>query len=303
MRPIGHIQDQMQAKRFGGFLYHEGVENQIDPDSQGRWEIWILDDANIERAKSLLEQFGKRPDDPRFVKASRAAEEKAREDQQAQTGKRTRVIDGRTIFYTPPVPLGILSISLIVISIAVTLLADFGKKDGVVQPLSITRYKDDGQYIRWDPGLPEVRRGQIWRLFTPMFLHFHILHIFFNMLWLRDLGSMVEARKSSWMLLLLVLILAATSNVGQYVVHGPNFGGMSGVVYGLFGYIWMQSRFHPASKLSLQPQTVTLMIVWFVVCLAGLVGNVANVAHGVGLGVGIAWGFLAARPATRSRRH
>ena len=128
------------------------------------------------------------------------------------------------------------------------------------------------QYIQWDPGLPEVRRGQVWRLFTPMFLHFDILHILFNMLWLRDLGSMIEARKTSWLLLLLVLVIAGTSNVAQYLVSGPAFGGMSGVVYGLLGYIWMQGRFNPASRLSLQPQTVTVHDRVVLRMPAGLVG-------------------------------
>ena len=135
-----------------------------------------------------------------------------------------------------------------------------------------------------------------------MFLHFGFLHIFFNMLWLRDLGSMIEARKSTWMLLLLVLVIAGTSNLAQYLVSGPTFGGMSGVVYGLLGYIWMQGKFDPASKLSLEPQTVLFMIAWFFLCLFDLVGNVANTVHAVGLGVGIAWGFLAARLSVALRR-
>ena len=85
-------------------------------------------------------------------------------------------------------------------------------------------------------------------------------------------------------------------------MSGPAFGGMSGVVYGLLGYIWMQGKFDPASKLSLEPQTVIFMIVWFFLCLFSLVGNVANTVHGVGLVVGIIWGFLAARLAV-ARRH
>jgi GlpG protein len=135
-----------------------------------------------------------------------------------------------------------------------------------------------------------------------MFLHFNILHLLFNMLWLRDLGSMIEARKGSWMFLLLVLVLAGTSNVGQYLLSGPMFGGMSGVVYGLLGYIWMQSKFNPASGLSLQPQTVTMMILWFVLCLTGMVGHIANTVHAVGLAGGIAWGFLEAQFALMKQR-
>jgi GlpG protein len=296
MRSIGYWQDESQAKRFGDFLYDEGIENQVDQNLHGHWDIWVLDDENIERAGPLFDQFRQSPDDPRFAAASQAAATRRQRDQKAQVGKRVRMIDGRTIFYSPPVPVGALSILLIVVSVTVAILTDLGEKDRFVQLLSITRYQYEG------PALPEVRQGEIWRLFTPMFLHFGILHLVFNMLWLRDLGSMIEARKGSWTLLLLVFTLAGISNVAQYIVSGPNFGGMSGVVYGLLGYIWMQGRFNPASQLSLQPQTVTLMVIWFFVCLSGQVGHIANTVHAVGFGLGIAWGFLAARLSVAPRR-
>ena len=56
------------------------------------------------------------------------------------------------------------------------------------------------------------------------------------------------------------------SNVAQYyldvgledgglvVQRNPMFGGMSGVLYGLFGYLWMKSRYEPALGLSLNPR-------------------------------------------------
>jgi len=296
MRPIGKLQDETQARRFGDFLFGRGIDNQVDPASPSTWEIWILDDANIEASTSLLERFRRDPDDPIFVQDSRAAARQREQGEGTQVPKRARVVDARTIFYTPPVPIGPLTMALIAISIAVTLFTTFSGNENLTQILSISQFRGtDGQHIEPRGMLPEVLHGQVWRLFTPMFLHFSLLHIFFNMLWLRDLGSMIEARRDSRLLLLLTLVLAAASNVGQYVVEGPSFGGMSGVVYGLLGYIWMQGKFNPASKLSLQPQTVTFMIVWFFVCLSGLVGPIANTAHAVGLVVGVGWGFLDAR--------
>ncbi len=304
MRPIGRLHDETQARRFGDFLYGKGIENQIDPASQGSWEVWILDDVNIETSKSLLDQFSRNPDDPAFAQASRVAARQRQQSEVAQIPKRARTIDARTIFYTPPVPLGPLSMVLIGISIAVTVLANFSGNDRFRQTMSITQFQTiDGEYIDRGGALPEVWRGQVWRLFTPMFLHFDILHIFFNMLWLRDLGSMIEARRNSRLMLLLTLVLAGTSNVAEYLVSGPGFGGMSGVVYGLLGYIWMQGRFNPASRLELQPQTVTFMIVWFFICLSGLVGDIANAAHAVGLAVGVSWGFLDARVRVALRRY
>ncbi len=141
-------------------------------------------------------------------------------------------------------------------------------------------------------GLFEVKHGEIWRLFTPIFIHFGLMHIFFNMLWLLDLGSMIEARQNTWVLAALVLAIAAVSNVAQYAVGSTVFGGMSGVVYGLLGYVWIRGKFDPGSGLFVHPTNVTLMIIWFFICFTGQMGDIANMAHAAGLVMGMAWGFL-----------
>ncbi len=297
MRLIGQLEDEGQAQRFGDSLYGEGIESQLEQNARGFHEIWVLDEDQIERAAALLEAFSERPDAPQFTKTAQKGAEKRHRDQKQAVPKRARIVDGRTLFYKPPVAYGVLTITLIVISVAAAILTKMGTNPGPTALLSITQYTEGGYMT----GLPEIRQGQIWRLFTPMFLHFGIMHILFNMLWLRDLGSMIEARKSPWFLLMLVLVIAAVSNVAQYWHSGPTFGGMSGVVYGLLGYVWMQGKFNPASGLVLHPQTVTLMIVWFFLCLSGFMGNIANTAHAVGAIVGIGWGYLAARAATHHR--
>jgi GlpG protein len=105
---------------------------------------------------------------------------------------------------------------------------------------------------------------------------------------------MIEGRQSSTYLLVLVLVIAACSNLAQfYFGHAPNFGGMSGVVYGLLGYIWIRGKFDPASGLFLHPSTVTMMLIWLVACFSGILGPIANYAHLVGLLMGAAWGYLA----------
>jgi GlpG protein len=65
---------------------------------------------------------------------------------------------------------------------------------------------------------------------------------------------------------------------------------MSGVLYGLFGYIWLRSQCDPNSGLGLSSATVAMMIVWFFLCLFGVIGNVANGTHVVGFILGMAWG-------------
>ena len=158
-------------------------------------------------------------------------------------------------------------------------------------------------------GIPEILNGQFWRLFTPIFIHYGIMHIVFNMMWLRDLGSMIEGRESTWRLLFLVLVTAAISNLAQYLIKipsfpnlsggQPNFGGMSGVVYGLLGYIWIRGKMHRASGLLLHKSTVIMMLVWLVLCFTGYMGPIANMAHLFGLLTGMALGFLFSLPALR----
>lgn len=303
MRLIGQFSDKTQAKRFTDFLYGKGIESQADADAHGNWEIWVLDEDHVETAISLFNKFVEHPDDALYVGVARKGAAQRHHDLKASVPKRGRVVDGRTLFYSSPVGYGILTIGLIGISVMVTLLTNLGDNERLVRFFSITQYSIEGSTIQWEGGLPEIRHGQVWRLFTPMFVHFGLLHILFNMLWLRDLGSMIEARRSPWLLLTLVLVIAAISNVAQYRVSGPTFGGMSGVVYGLLGYVWMQGKFNPASGLALHQQTVTLMIVWFFLCLSGLMGSIANTAHAIGAIVGIAWGYTAARLATGPRRH
>ena len=146
--------------------------------------------------------------------------------------------------------------------------------------------------------LSDIRSGEVWRLVTPIFIHFGFLHILFNMMWLRELGTAIEFRRGSLRFVLFVLAIAVSSNLGQYTVNrimeegGPNFGGMSGVVYGMFGYIWMKSHFDPASGFFIPRNLVIMMIGWFFLCMTGFVGPIANTAHAVGLCGGMLTGYL-----------
>jgi uncharacterized protein (TIGR03435 family) len=112
------------------------------------------------------------------------------------------------------------------------------------------------------------------------------------MLWLQHLGTIIEQHRGSRFLGLFVLVTGAVSNLVQYADSGPMFGGMSGVVYGLFGYVWVHDQASPSSGLYLNQNTVAIMIVWLVLGFAGLLGNVANMEHGAGLLVGVTWGSI-----------
>ena len=179
---------------------------------------------------------------------------------------------------------------LIGISVVVALVSHLGSKEDILPYLFISSHPDGS--------LAEVLHGQLWRLLSPVFLHFGFMHLVFNMLWLKDLGTMIERCLGTRFFVRLFVVIGVLSNLGQFLFGGPFFGGMSGVVYGLLGFVWMKSRFDPRSGFFLHRQTVIMMIVWFFLCLAGVIGSVANAAHGVGLVVGIVWGFISAKAPT-----
>lgn len=139
--------------------------------------------------------------------------------------------------------------------------------------------------------LADIKSGQVWRLFTPMFLHFGMLHLIFNLYWLWILGALLEIRYRSWNYLWLVLAVALISNLAQALAKGTSFGGMSGVNYGLFGFLFLHGRYHPAPSFHLDRQTVFLMLAWLVFCFTGALGPVANWAHSFGFLTGAATGF------------
>ena len=54
--------------------------------------------------------------------------------------------------------------------------------------------------------------------------------------------------------------------------------GMSGVIYALFGYVWMKGMYQPEQRMGVHPNTVNLMLIWLVVCMTGVIGPIGNAA-------------------------
>lgn len=91
----------------------------------------------------------------------------------------------------------------------------------------------------------KISQGEIWRLLTPAFLHYDLLHIFFNLLWFILLGNQIEFRLGWWRYIALIIISAICSNTTQYLMSGPFFLGLSGVVVGMAGFIWARQQVAP----------------------------------------------------------
>ena len=147
--------------------------------------------------------------------------------------------------------------------------------------------------LAFHPTLAQFTDWQAWRYVTPAFIHFSVLHLVFNLLWWWYLGGQIEQRLGSGKLFILLIVGAALPNIAEFFVSGPRFGGLSGVVYALLGYSWLRTRLQPDCGLAMPPALMGFMLVWLVLGFLDMLGTpTANMAHLVGLLVGLAQGWL-----------
>jgi GlpG protein len=141
---------------------------------------------------------------------------------------------------------------------------------------------------------------EFFRMITPILLHGGILHLLFNMMWMWELGPRIERAQSSLVLGVTILLLALVSNTVQYLFGGApgfptrNFGGMSGVVFGLFSYIWMWQLIDPRKGLALPKSLIWFMIGSLAIMTVLNLRIIANEAHLGGFIAGIVFGAAAA---------
>jgi len=112
----------------------------------------------------------------------------------------------------------------------------------------------------------EIRRGQLWRFVTSIFLHLDILHLAFNLYWLWVLGTTVERVFGHLKTVLLVLLFAIGSSSLDFAFAQGGVG-LSGVGYGLFGLLYVLSQHDERFKESLDKRTVNLFVAWFFICI------------------------------------
>lgn len=281
MRKVQTFEDKPHAEAVSAYLTSLGIENLVQSNGANH-DIWIYDEDLLEEGRRRIKAFTANPE-----KAKRAAARRQRAESKQAASPRPRRTPPGSPLDTPriaPVTTVLVTISVLVYIAAYTAWGSFVYR--LFQIASTTT-----------PPLEEVAKGQIWRLITPIFLHGSPLHILFNLLWLHQLGTLIESKESSRLLLMQVLTIAVGSNLVQFWASGPNFGGMSGVVYGLFGYLWIRSRFDPWSGYYVHSGVVYLMLTWLVLCFTGVLGPIANAAHLTGLVLGGIWSLtLSNRP-------
>ena len=260
MIELARFDDPRPARQLALFLEGQGIEVSIE-QQDGLIRLYLRDEIRLEQAREWRDAFIDNPFDPRFRPSSPWQKSEPAPADQALS--MPPLFTGQWLRSMGPV-----TRSLFVASVAIYLVHFF-----VVEIY---------QWLMFPRSLTDLA-SQPWRLFTPMLIHLNLLHIIFNMLWWTELGRIIERYQSSWQLLWITLITGALSALAQFLSTGPLFGGMSGVVYGLLGYLWLYGQVNPAAGYRLRKEIVYLMLGWLVFCYIGLADIVANEAHLAGL--------------------
>ena len=296
MRELTTFQNKTDAHVLSDYLLTQGIASRVEAESDG-WVLWIRDEDDLNRAKWELDRYVRNPDHPRYVESQVIARKIRQEVRHAEKEQEKRFIDARTLWERPPPSRTVLTIALIAVSVAVTVLTSFGDSAFGWRWLAISdvvrQNRAGGGWLITYHGMQPILNGQVWRLITPIFLHLGVIHLLFNMLFLYQVGGRLEAVRGTWRFALLVLVSACASNLAEYWWSGPFFGGMSGVLYAVFGYTWAKSRLSPEAGLFMPSSTIVILLVWLVVCMTGLLGPVGNAAHVTGLLVGLVSGSAA----------
>lgn len=195
---------------------------------------------------------------------------------------------------------------ILIVSGLVTALISFEPEPNWLASLTIVPFEQVRNGLAYLPLVQTLQTGEVWRLLTPAFLHFGMLHLIFNSLWVWEMGRMIERQQSTLRLALLFLVSGISANLAQYVMGDILFGGLSGVVYGLLGYCWFWDRFAQQPIFYIRKPVFVILLVWLVFCMVGGasllgLGEVANAAHVAGLVTGSLWALLSVKLSGQSR--
>ena len=343
---ISYHSEPLLAQKLHAWL----AVNQIDAQCRQvdeEWEIWVLDEDQLLAAHELTATFNTNPNDPQFVTAlneTNKIEEAKNKQQKARRKEEHKLVRQQQRHYARPTKS--LTRSIIILCSALfgaSLVFESGEGNnfiheslGVVRETSMNEsYNERIADLRRSEGLPQnkaktrvdsmlkssfnsllledIKRGQVWRMVTPIFLHeagaslSSFLHIFFNMYWLFALGLGLERQFGAGNFILLILFTGVISIMlpaispaggifGLTALKGAPVVGFSGVIYGIIGFGWIKMKMQPRLGTIIPPFVFIFMMIWLGIGLVspegGFFGAISHLAHAAGLLAGVAFGYV-----------
>jgi GlpG protein len=267
--PLIAFNQQSPAHLLANYLTSQSISATV-MQSDKEFVVVLDDHAHVDRAKVIAEDFLSNPTHPKY---QQAAWDSGKNVQLAPSGSgfsvKNIINDAIKAPFTSVVFL---------LCVAVYTLSLLGLFSPIAQHLLMQPFSVLSENHEW------------WRLLGPAFIHFSALHIIFNLLWWGMVGAKIERTLGVSMLLIVFLVSATISNAAQAIFSDPVqgnlylFGGLSGVVYAVMGFVWWLGWLRPSWGLSLPNSIVGFMLVWLVLGYADILWvNMANAAHTAGL--------------------
>ena len=245
---IGVMRDRGAALKFADYLNSIGIKATAKPGFGANYSIYVANEADVSKAKLELLRFGNNP----FAKAYNQAAWA-----QGKTPKRERTVSSRAGFLS--FSMGTYTWSLMSLTSIIEVICLLIFVLGLVPDLERAILGALSWY-HWDQVVADF---QVWRVLTPIFLHFGIIHILFNLVMFEAFARPIERH------------------------FGAIFGGLSGVVYGVIGYMGVLSRRHDLpGDLRLPPGLLLVSIIF--IGIGFFLSGIANICHLGGLLVGMA---------------
>ncbi len=286
MRLILSEANEKVATGFSQLFLEKKIEHLLEKQG-GQFYLWVVNEDQISDARKLIDQYKETPEalpKPRAPQPTLPSPE----PQPSSPPKAKRItFKSSHLGRAQMAPrFGKLTLILIILCSFLTFFGDLPVQESSPQGpketslFSMLMYEQPngwGGYYDYmlakithpsadiqlpTPPFSALKAGEWWRLFTPCLLHAGLLHLFFNMLWLIMLGNQIEWHLGKWRYLFLVLAIGVFSNTAQYLFTGASFVGFSGVVSGLFGFIWFRQKFYPWEGYLLSPGTAIFLFIF-----------------------------------------
>lgn len=140
-----------------------------------------------------------------------------------------------------------------------------------------------------------VLQGEIWRLFTSMFLHANLVHLLFNSMALYSVGLEMETLYGADRYIVIYILAGLFGSLLSFAGRGPNVVsvGASGAIFGLIGMNLAYFLLHRENFGQFGRQRVmnTLFVIGFNLLLGFTIPRIDNLAHLGGLMAGFALGY------------
>jgi len=136
-----------------------------------------------------------------------------------------------------------------------------------------------------------IANGEVWRIFTSMFLHGNFLHILFNVFWLYLFGPELEKIVGKARFITIYLLAGIIGNIATYFVNPLNYAslGSSGAIFGVFGtfgaLVYYTRHTMPMLRKTILPIIIISVIMTFIQPQVNATAHIAGLVTGFVLGL------------------